>query len=180
MDSDVLGHAVYRAVLAAMSRPGTVHALPPSPGMGPVVQVLGALLDHEASFCVPGDEALALEIRRATGGRPAPLAEADFVVFAAGGSGGAVREARRGSFEYPDLGATALYRVHGLAPEGGPAVLRGPGIRDRCSPAMGLPAAELELLGEVNREFPLGVDAIFLDEDGRVLCLPRSTRIEVG
>jgi alpha-D-ribose 1-methylphosphonate 5-triphosphate synthase subunit PhnH len=179
--AEALDHAVYRAVLTAMSRPGSVQPLPAAAAAAPALHVLSALLDHEASFHVHQEDALARELRRATGGEPAPLDRADFAVFPAGGSGGLVRHLKRGTLEYPDEGATALYLVRSVEPAGGAAVIRGPGIRDRSSPRIdGLAAEELALLRDVNRDFPLGVDAVFLDPGGRVLCLPRSTRIEVG
>ncbi len=181
MNAEVLDHAVYRAVLSAMARPGTVQQLPAAAADQPLLDVLRALLDHEASFHVVLDEALGREIRTVTGSPPAPLDRADFVIFPEGGSGGLVRSLKRGSLEYPDEGASALYQVRGLHPNGGAVVLRGPGIRDRSSPWIeGLADEEPALLADVNREFPLGVDSIFLDPGGRLLCLPRSTRIEVG
>ncbi len=181
MNAEVLDHAVYRAVLSAMARPGTVQQLPAAAAGHPLLHLLGALLDHEALFHVLLDESLGREIRAATGGQPAPLDRADFVIFPDGRSGGLVRSLKRGSLEFPDEGATALYRVRGLHPDGGAVVLRGPGIRDRASPWIeGLAEDEPALLAEVNREFPLGVDSIFLDPGGRLMCLPRSTRIEVG
>ncbi len=181
MTPDALDHAVYRAVLGAMSRPGTIQPLPEAAAAAAVLHVLGALLDHEATFHVHQDDALAQELRRTTGGRPAPLDRADFLVFPSGGSHGLLRQAKRGTLEYPDEGATALYGVRELHPAAGPVLLRGPGIRDRCAPRLdGLAPDELPTLAEVNRDFPLGVDAVFLDARGRVLCVPRSTRIEVS
>ncbi len=181
MTFEALDHAVYRALLTAMSRPGSVQPLPAAAAAAPALHVLSALVDHEATFHVHGDDALAREVRRATGGEPAPLDRADFVIFPAGESGELLRRVKRGTLEYPDEGATAIYLVRGIEGAGGAAVLRGPGIRDRSSPRIGgLAANELALLREVNRDFPLGVDAVFLAPGGRVLCVPRSTRIEVG
>ena len=183
MDSVLLGHAVYRPLLQAMARPGTVQQLPAAARARPLFALLGALVDREVAVHVAGVAGVALqrELAWATGGRPERLEDADFVVFPEGTSGGRVLQARRGTLEYPDVGATALYAVRRCAPEGGRAVLRGPGIRDAARPTLeGLGAEELSWLREANREFPLGVDAIFLDPEGQVICIPRSTRIEVG
>jgi alpha-D-ribose 1-methylphosphonate 5-triphosphate synthase subunit PhnH len=175
----VLGHAVYRALLRATSRPGIPVPLPPGARDRPVLRLLEALLDGEVGFHAPGAAALRDDVAWSTGARPVALPEADFLLFG-GGSGGALRQARRGTLEYPDRGATAVYQVRRLAPGGGGAILRGPGIRDAVAPCLeGLEPGELGLLREVNAEFPLGVDAVFLDAEARVLCIPRSTRIEV-
>lgn len=181
VDPVLLGHAVYRPLLQAMARPGTVQQLPAAARARPLLAVLAALVDREVTVHVGGAAGVALqrELAWATGGRPGCLEAADFVVFPDGESAGGVLRAKRGTLEYPDVGATAIYAVRRCAPDGGRAVLRGPGIRDAARPALeGLGAGELGWLREANREFPLGVDAMFLDPDGRVICIPRSTRIE--
>lgn len=183
MDAILLGHAVYRPLLQAMSRPGTVQRLPATARARPLLAVLGALVDREVALHVAAvdDAALQRELTGATGGRPARLEDADFVVFPDGRSGGRLLRAKRGTLEYPDLGATAVYAVRRCAEAGGFVVLRGPGIRDAARPTLdGLAPEELGLLREANREFPLGVDAIFVDAEGQVICIPRSTRIEEG
>lgn len=180
MDPIVLGHAVYRPLLQAMSRPGTVLALPPAARQQPLLALLGALLDGEVTFHLAGEGPLGREIAWRTGCRLAAAERADFLVCPGGTSGGRVARAPRGSLEYPDGGATAIYAVRRCEAAGGRVVLRGPGIRDAAAPLIeGLDGGELELLRDANREFPLGVDAVFLDEEARVLCIPRSTRIEV-
>jgi alpha-D-ribose 1-methylphosphonate 5-triphosphate synthase subunit PhnH len=174
---------VFRPLLQAMSRPGTIQRLPAAARARPLLAVLGAISDREVSFHVTGadDPALRRELAWATGARPASLEQADFVVCPAGESGGRLLRARRGTLEYPDAGATIVYAIRRCAPEGGRAVLRGPGIRDTVRPGLeGLGAQELAQLREANREFPLGVDAIFLDPEGQLICIPRSTRIEEG
>jgi alpha-D-ribose 1-methylphosphonate 5-triphosphate synthase subunit PhnH len=183
LDPVLLGHAVYRPLLQAMSRPGTVWRLPAEARSRPLVALLGAIADREVAFHVAAadDAALGREIAWATGARPAALEEADFVIFPWAESVGRALRARRGTLEYPDGGATLVYVIRRCAPEGGRAVLRGPGIRDAARPALeGLDPRELGWLREANAAFPLGVDAIFLDSDAQVICIPRSTRIEEG
>jgi alpha-D-ribose 1-methylphosphonate 5-triphosphate synthase subunit PhnH len=41
----------------------------------------------------------------------------------------------------------------------------------------GLNSNDLELLFEINSDFPLGVDTLFVDEAGRIVAIPRSTRM---
>ena len=89
--------------------------------------------------------------------------------------------ARRGTLEYPDSGATVIYLVDKLGETGGEADMHGPGINGTIRPLIsGLDQAELGLLRKTNAEFPLGLDALFLDTDGRIMCIPRSTRIGVN
>lgn len=179
MDAEILSHAVYRPLLQAMARPGTVQQLPDQARREPVLHLLAALADEQVSLHVRDDEPLARALARETGCRLAPAAEADFVIFPDGRSDGLLALARRGSAEYPDAGATVVFPVRRLSPTGGRVRLRGPGIPGAAEPHVeGLDPAEWGLLRQANALFPLGVDAVFLDDEGQLLCVPRSTRIE--
>jgi len=175
------GHAVFRVLLQAFARPGSIHSLPRG-ARGPdeaLLRLLASVLDPEVAFAVVGGSGdIAGRLRLATGGRPAEPEAADFVLFPDGDSGGAVLRLRRGRSDFPDQGATAVYAVKQLSFTGGTAELTGPGIRDRLQPSIiGLGEGELGWLKEVNAEYPLGVDCIFVDPRGQVMCIPRSTRI---
>ncbi len=181
MDPEILSHAVYRPLLQAMARPGTVQLLPEAARQEPVLHLLAALADEQVSLHVRGDEPLARALARETGCRLAPLEQADFVLFPEARSEGLLARAKRGTPEYPDAGATVLFPVRSLAPGGGRHRLRGPGIAGEALPLVeGLDPGEWRLLREANALYPLGVDAVFVDDAGRVLCVPRSTRIEEG
>ena len=197
----------FRVLLQAMSRPGRVYqleqktearSLPPNASIGghitdkynpssvfcSLFSVLQTLLDHEVAFSVVGyaQDSLEAEIIRLTGSYSAAIEDADFViVLPSGDSGAALLRAKRGNLEYPDGGATVIYLVHSLANGNNrksPAVLKGPGIDGEISPFIGgLGRNEFSYLKEINSEYPIGVDCIFVDSTGQVMCIPRSTRI---
>ena len=58
---------------------------------------------------------------------------------------------------------------------------KGPGIADTVDlTAMeGFDHRELLQLCTVNRDFPLGVDALFVDSAGRMVAVPRTTHIHM-
>lgn len=186
MDPLFLSQSVYRDLLEVMSRPGSVRSLTadfrhiwPSG----LLAVATTLLDQEVGFCVLGDLGNS-EIRKAieegTGGRSVNLETADFIFVANGDSAGRIRQAQRGSQEYPDLGATIVYQVERLEEDAGHGAisLRGPGIEDRATPLIiGLGPEELSLVQEINNEYPLGVDLLLIDRENKVMALPRSLRI---
>ncbi|MBU4320319.1 MAG: phosphonate C-P lyase system protein PhnH, partial [Nitrospinae bacterium] len=120
---------------------------------------------------------------RATGSRTANIEDADFVIIPSGGSDGAILHAKRGSLEYPDTGATVIYVVEYLDDRDNGktiALLKGPGIRNDIAPVIhGLGKNELSHIKEINSEFPLGIDCIFIESANKIMCIPRSTRIEV-
>jgi alpha-D-ribose 1-methylphosphonate 5-triphosphate synthase subunit PhnH len=180
-------HATFRILLRAMSRPGSVGQLPQAGDAaghhGLLAGMLRCLMDNEVTHYVmdgsPSERSQ--EIFRITGSNRADIDTADFLIFPEGTSRGTLTDARRGSLEYPDSGATLVYLVETLEETGGVAELHGPGINGTVRPLIiGLGVDELDALREVNAEFPLGLDALFLDRDGRVMCIPRSTRIGVN
>lgn len=177
-------HVTFRTILKAMSRPGTVCRLPHVSDRdvcSMLAEMLNCLMDNEVSFFVIDDDGDAVlnAVFRQTGSCPATIEEADFVIACRGSSKGLLSGLKRGTLEYPDTGATVVYLVDDINIEGGGRfTLSGPGINGTIRPSFtGLDDAELVQLREVNNEFPLGIDALFLDRAGKITGIPRSTRI---
>ncbi len=198
-------HFTFRVILQGMSHPGKIYALtglptpssdtgtssrrypgkkaplPNLPGAGSaVIEILGCLMDNEVSFAVIGDRDMETVIVRHTDSRPVSFEDADYIIVRNGTTRGKLAGFKRGSLEYPDTGATIFYLVEALSEATG-VVLSGPGVNGTVSLRItGLDPSELQLLKQVNSEFPLGVDAIFLDQGGHIACIPRSSRIGVN
>jgi alpha-D-ribose 1-methylphosphonate 5-triphosphate synthase subunit PhnH len=187
--------ATFRVVLDAMARPGTIGNLPvadpttPLAGTGYLTALLRTLLDHEVSFAVvaapddaPGARRLIGYLTETTGSRPQPIAEADYVVALGPLPPGLALCLKRGDPAYPDRGATLLCLVPPLGQDGAGLLisLAGPGLRPE-NPAWlrlpGLTLSDLTALAAANAEPPCGIDLILLDASGRLVCLPRSTRL---
>ncbi len=168
-----------------MSRPGTVGALPQSDlisGLwGSALVVLQCLLDHEVTFCVEADEASPREqLLRRTGARTAPLDEATFVLADAAHATAAIQGAREGDLESPERSATVVVQVAAVGSGPLRVALSGPGIEAVTHlEVTGLETAAFLALRERNGTFPTGIDLVLVDSAGRVVCLPRSTRIEL-
>ncbi len=178
-------HGAFRSLLDAMSRPGTVHVLSESvvDRDGALALLARALLDAEVSVAGagPDDEPWVRMLVQASGCRIADLPDADFVVAGGGSSAGAVSRVRTGTPDWPDSSATLVYLVEGVAEDGGDMVWTGPGIPGDRSPKIdGFDPAEWARLREANSGYPIGVDCFFLDACGRILALPRSTRVRGG
>ena len=177
-------HATFRVILQAMSHPGTTCQLPICESKtgehAPLIQLLSCLMDNEVSFSIVGDDSgtLATDLSLHTGSVRTEISESDFVIATRGTTSGQLSRIKRGTLEYPDGGATLVYLVDEIAEEGGTSELSGPGVNGTISPLFaGLSATELRGLREINAEYPLGVDAVFLDTNGWIACIPRSTRI---
>lgn len=189
-DSDHLKRQqVFRVLLEALSQPGRVFQLPitlsSSDQWTSLFLILETLLNQEVSYCFLQSEQqkeIARKVSALTKSPEVLFPEADFIICPFGQTRGEIEQAKRGHPEYPDEGATILYRVQFSKNQGSMRtgyLLQGPGIPNIVPlPAMeGFDYHELELLARINREYPLGIDSFFFDPQGRVMGLPRSTNI---
>lgn len=184
MDSSriIREHLAFRVLMQAMSHPGRVYPLPDfSQDWPAVVGFLGSFIDNEVGFAVIGDLELEKSIGRYTGSRRVSPEDADYLIISNGYGSENLTHLKRGSLEYPDTGATILYLVEEVREGDGDIVVSGPGVAGKASLLIkGLPIGEVHRLRQVNGEFPLGVDAVFLDKNQRIACIPRSSRIGVN
>jgi len=179
----------YRRLLLAGSYPGRrfnldMEALefdftmPFSRGL---MLLIYTLIDAEVSFKVVGksaQEATRL-ISRLTYGRPSDLSSADFIIVLEDATeaekGEAILKSKVGTLIDPHRSATLVMAV-GTFGEKNDLVLKGPGIREKSVISLGGLEALMTLREEKNREYPMGIDMVFVDHAG--LALPRTTQIE--
>ena len=178
--------AVFRALMEAMARPGTVQpvaasARAPEP-LAPAAAAL-ALTLCDADTPVWLDAPLSAE---AAVGRwlafhtgapvPADAGGAAFALIADAGALASLDRFAHGTQDYPDRSATLIVQAGSLT--AGPALtLKGPGIEDSATIApTGLPQRFADLWATNNALFPRGIDLV-LAGPGAVAALPRTTRI---
>jgi alpha-D-ribose 1-methylphosphonate 5-triphosphate synthase subunit PhnH len=173
----------FRAVLEAMAHPGRiVTAVTPSPppplGMAAAAVCL-TLLDFDTPLWVdPAASVDVVDYLRFHCGVPLVAAPgaARFALVADAARLPSLDDLDAGTDERPDLSATVVLQVAGLAGGGGPR-LTGPGIaREARLEVSGAP--ELwSVVGANTRRFPRGVDFVLCAGD-RLAALPRTTRVE--
>lgn len=179
--------AVFRVLLDAMSRPGSIHPLPLKPAGAPFAATAAAVLltlaDHETTVWLapdlPGRDEVASFLRFATGTRiTADPCAATFALVADLHAMPPLEAFAQGTPEYPDRSTTLVMTVDHVAASASDGGMRlsGPGIADlaefRFDPMPARLAAELL---ENRARFPLGVDLV-LCAPGAVAALPRSVR----
>jgi alpha-D-ribose 1-methylphosphonate 5-triphosphate synthase subunit PhnH len=179
--------AIFRAVMDAMARPGSIHDLGVTPTAPPTLPagaaaVLLALADFEtpvflgASFATrEATEYLAFHAQARCVDRPE---QAQFAVVEAGECAALFDRFDQGTPNYPDRSATLIVTVDDFQ-TGTPLRLTGPGIRKATIVnAAGL--SSLVPVLAVNRaRFPLGLD-ILLVSGNRLVAFPRSVRVEAA
>lgn len=178
--------AAFRALLAALSEPGTLQCVaaeiaPPEGLATATATALLTLADYETPVWLPealrnGPAGAWLRFHCGAALVDDP-AEAAFAVL-----DGAAGEPRLSAFnlgtdQFPDRSTTVIVQVADL--EGGPALaLAGPGIPgSRTVTPQGLRPGFADELRENGALYPLGVD-VLLTHGEVLLGLPRSTQIE--
>lgn len=178
--------AAFRALLAALSEPGTLQSVaaeiaPPEGLATATATALLTLADYETPVWLPealrnGPAGAWLRFHCATALVDDP-SEAAFAVI-----DGAADEPRLSAFnlgtdQFPDRSTTVIVQVAAL--ENGPALtLTGPGILgSRNIAPQGLRSGFIDELRENGALYPLGVDVLLAHGEG-LIGLPRSTQIE--
>lgn len=170
----------FRAIVDAMSRPGTVAESPTDPADH---AVLSTLVDHEVT-CFTPDEAIRTALEN-EGRLTAVEAEQASIVHAPNPNECPVRDLTRGSLKEPSDGATVVYRVAGLesSPDestGTMLVLSGPGVPERRHLNVdGFTPSDARRLAAAQSSYPRGIDAV-LTTNQSIAAIPRSVDLEVA
>ena len=178
---------VFRKVMEAVARPGTVAdlAFAPEAPKG-LTRAAGAvaltLFDFETPVWV--DPALGEETRdwlRFHCGCPMTddPQEAAFALVSDAAKAPALTTFHMGDAKYPDRSTTVILQIAALD-GGAPVTLSGPGIKGsaRIAPA-GLPQGFWAQVQDNHELFQFGVDVMLVAGD-RLCALPRSTRVQEG
>ncbi len=178
----VLGaQSAFRAILDAMSRPGSVHEVgalltPPAPLAKAAAAALLALVDVDTALHLDDGCAAARDWIAFHCGAPfAPsVGAADFVLAL---SLPELSALAAGSDDGPDEGATLILQVSAFG-EGQAFQIAGPGLREPATLRVaGLPDSFIDMWTANHARFPRGVDIILCAGD-RLVALPRSLQIK--
>ena len=174
--------AAFLCCMRAQCAPGTAVGPLPRPGLmtnprlDAAATVLLTLLDPTTPVAAAGTEAreVVAAVRAMTGSPVTAVPDAEFVLVV-GDPADAIRRARRGDRDRPELGATIVV----VDDAQDTVTLAGPGIPSR---RLSRPALSVEARRErenANAALPCGVDLLLVGDDG-VLALPRTVRIVEG
>lgn len=177
---------VFRAVLEAMSRPGTIIAPPlslaaPAPLSPLTTALLLTLADMDTPVWLDGAAARPAVVEHLGFHCGCPLVaepgHAAFAVVIDGAAMPPLSAFAAGTDADPDRGATLIIQVARLVADGGWR-LSGPGIKGGSSLGAGpLPPGFAAWMAANHAGFPRGID-IILSGPEALACLPRSTRLE--
>ena len=186
--------SVFEVMLDTIARPGTIERLP-EPICLRLPSVLAPVLvlaDVETRVHVIDTASFVWEeaVTSATGAHTSPVERADLIAVPAEALGhlsSVLALANPGTAFSPESGARVVIgvhdiRTHGVGSHAGvQLVLRGPGVDGERSVCIdGISESDVEAWTRTNSRFPAGIDLWFTTEDGRVLGIPRSTRVEIS
>lgn len=176
--------ATFRCLLEAIAHPGRIVMAPdglpapPAPLLAPAYAAALTLLDFETPLWVEpslATPAVIDSLRLQCGCPIAQQAKARFALLA--GPGVPLVAFDQGTPEYPDRSATLIWQVETLEVGRG-VLLTGPGIRTGARLHVGgLPDDFWAQWGMNHRQFPLGVDVMFVTEN-QLAALPRSIEVQ--
>ncbi|MEC0346109.1 phosphonate C-P lyase system protein PhnH [Peribacillus frigoritolerans] len=181
---------VYRKLVTATSRPGTLVVLDREARtldvqmecLSSTILFARTVLDPEVSFKVisKAEEAVSKMINQLTYSKPVDLPEADFIFILHDASEEQMKEALKkakvGNLLNPHESAMIILEVPDVT-KGDSMILSGPGIQDESFLSLPNVSAWLAARNEKNMEFPLGIDMYFVDQQDRLIALPRTTQI---
>lgn len=178
----------FRAVMNAMARPGTIHAVAglvaaPAPLSPVAAAVAVALADYETPLWLDAPLVAMPNVPAYltfhTGAKiVAAPSQAAFALCSDPGVMPDLAGFAIGTDVYPDRSTTLILQVASLT-DGHRLRLEGPGIKGHATLAVaGLPADIVARLAANHALFPRGVDLV-LAGPGGVAALPRTTRVTV-
>lgn len=181
---------VYRLVLNSMSRPGYIENLQDkvikcayhlSCYDGTMLMAI-MLLDAEVSFHVLGEKSdeLVNQLAELTLAREKSIREADYIFITNDVKPDVIKEViqqvKVGTLINPHESATIIVETSQLSNDSS-LFLEGPGIKRTNTLLVEGADAWLDARESMNKEYPLGIDMICVDQAANIACLPRTTKI---
>jgi len=188
-DKVLSAQSVFRSVMDAMARPGSVQRIQSAAGapgamMRGTAAIALTLFDHDTPIWLDGRMSATADVAKwLKFHTSAPVvADSSISSFALVGDPENLPALDRfafGSNEYPDRSTTLILQVEGLTD--GPVVeLQGPGIDGSAMVHASIQPRDLfERLAVNAALFPRGIDVVLVHDDS-IVAIPRTTRLVRG
>lgn len=179
----------YRKLLNTMARPGIVEKLEDNFSkecewidfLFGTYSIMKMLLDTETSFKVFSleEEKNANIINGLTGANIKDVYESDFIFVSLDKNecvDEVIKSLKVGDLINPEKGATLIIEVKNIY-KGIEVKLKGPGILGEKNISLPMKESWINLRNEKVSEYPTGIDLVFIDIEGNILSIPRTTKI---
>ena len=188
-DKVLSAQSVFRSVMDAMARPGSVQRIRPAAGvpdtmMRGTAAIALTLFDHDTPIWLDSRMSAAPDVAQwLRFHTSAPVVtDSSIASFALVGDPESLPSLDRfafGSNEYPDRSTTLILQVESLTD--GPVIgLQGPGIDGTAAQQASIQPQDLfERLAINVALFPRGIDVVLVHDDS-IVAIPRTTRLARG
>jgi alpha-D-ribose 1-methylphosphonate 5-triphosphate synthase subunit PhnH len=179
----------YRKLLNTMARPGVIEKLEDNFSkecewidfLFGTYSIMKMLLDTETSFKIFSleENKNANIINGLTGAKIKDTNESDFIFVSLDKREDieeAIKNASIGDLINPEKGATIFIEVEDIN-KGIKVKLKGPGILGEKNIFLPIESSLIHMRNEKVSEYPTGIDLVFIDKEGNILSIPRTTKI---
>ncbi|MFS0752426.1 phosphonate C-P lyase system protein PhnH [Oceanobacillus sp. 1P07AA] len=176
----------YRKILDSMSKPGQISSIESNPEhqmycLPATFLVALTLFDTEVNFhVIDHDTKIANVLSQYTVATQVPIEKADYIIATNNTDAmellHGLKKSSVGTLADPHQSATLIVEQQNII-ENGDLELSGPGIKE--THRIGIEVSE-EFWKERDvkiKEYPLGIDLIFTDQNSNIMCIPRTTRV---
>ncbi|MEE1132035.1 MAG: phosphonate C-P lyase system protein PhnH [Caryophanon sp.] len=172
----------FRQIMDCLARPlseQTLQQTAPIDGLyAATAAILHTLVDGEVSVYATCDKAQQ-HITAWTNAKQATAEQADFIVVRAAEREqvtSCIEQAKIGTLIDPQQSATIIIEL--AESETHRYSVSGPGIQTAVQVELPIAKEWIAVRAQKNREYPLGVDILFVQEDGSIFALPRTTIVK--
>lgn len=183
---------VYRKILYSMSRPGDISILREQakqvdyqlPCYDATLLSAMALLDGEVSFHLISEKQQQVggKISEYTLAKQAPADKADYIIVLQDATElsilQAIYQCKIGDLIDPQNSSTWIIETPKLS-NTAELKLMGPGIKNEVKLFTGIYTKAWQARKERINEYPLGIDLIITDAQAHIVCIPRTTTVEI-
>jgi alpha-D-ribose 1-methylphosphonate 5-triphosphate synthase subunit PhnH len=184
--------SVYRKMVDSTSRPGLISDLRKEAALveeenkkgfsASLLLLALTLFDQEVTFKVFSTQAdtVSKTINQLTYAKPTETKKADYLLIFQDAERGSLEEAiinaKAGTLKNPHSSAVIIVEADSVT-SGEALLLKGPGIHTTELVHLDINENWMKSRQEKNKEYPLGIDLILIDQNHQLLSLPRTTQI---
>ena len=181
------GQKVFRELLSAMANPGQIRRIGTQAekfqgDYAPLLALGCTLLDNEEKMYVEKNPRLSSELHNLTLCRESDLDRADYVFLSSEMNYGSMEQilknVKHGTYADPQESATIFLLCSAVEGEE-EMTLRGPGVDGELKLKV-YPYIKkvISLRSDRELDYPLGVDLVFIDGNGKMIGVPRLVKID--
>ncbi len=174
VDIEKLNRNNFRSMINVLSMPGSIEKVEPLFASN-LLAIANTLLYSEVSFFYNGKEEFSL-IEAITNAKKENEENADYV-FCDELNEYTFNKGKIGTSIDPDFSSTYIFKCKKF--EGLNVRLSGPGIDGFINSTLPIDKSFVKFFNEKNSYYPLGNEVFFLNDDGDITAISRTTKIEV-